>query len=549
VLPPTYVSATTGNDDNTNCGSSASSPCKTISKAIDNIDEYGSVSILDSSFGSVLVNLNTSKTIEISTASESISSGKCSLSPNGETILFNVTTYLRLANLILKLNSSNNEYVRIGVSGVLTIISVNVIPNSTESTSNSFIVGSGGIIQFSNSEVNGIKFGDNSRFLTTDGNLSISMNNCSFTEINLRCGGLIFGNNSNFNISIVGVTVANLTINIPENVFDGGFVSVKRGRSINIRNSVFTNISGIFQGGVFYFEKVSNTIMINNNSFKNCSVHGYGGALMFNVNSTFQIVDSNFTNCLAELRGGAISSFSNITGIRIIQNCYFIGNNLSPSDRLVGIDIYDGSNYSHVYYFEGTVLNCTSDSVAEGDNILFGGSVAGEPENFLIFDCYLKGNCDPDEGGIFIHPTNGQDYEACGSSGSPCKNLMYGVNKTLSNQWVNILYDQNVYTIGNVEFPGRIVLVRGINSDALEKPILQSLFTTWSNMFILSNQDSYTTLDNFIIKYNTSGSNNRFLVYAYASAGEFIMRYFILLLCLIIYLAILILKWLILLRQ
>jgi hypothetical protein len=271
------------------------------------------------------------------------------------------------------------------------------------------------------------------------------------------------------------------------------------------------------------------TVYINTSTFTNCSANEYGGAIVFSSNTTFSIKYSNLTLCSAELRGGAIASFSSISGVRVLENCKFEGNSLFPADRLVGIDIYDGSNYATAYYTPQTVVNCTSTSIASSTNndILFAGSVAGNSTEFTVFDCLLTGSCDF-VAGTYVSLSSGQDYTTCGTTVSPCLSLMYAVNKTASDEWINIMYDQNPYYLVSIQFPARTVLIRGLESNTTsQKPILQTNFSSSSYMIYYYQQNSYTTMSNFLVKYDLSqgSGNSRYLIYVYADSGQLSLEF------------------------
>jgi hypothetical protein len=532
VLPSTYIS-TTGDNSDSNCGS-ISSPCKTIDHAITKIVEYGAVTITGNSFQSGLITINTGKTIEIN----SNNNPQTTLSQSGNNTLFNVTTYLKISNLTLVHNSTNSSYILLSGNGRVVMTKVIITANSQNSyvCSYSFFEGTNGNLQISNSSVLNFNFtGSNNPTLISGGeNLIIYIFNSNFSST-VGPGGLIFGNGSGLSISLSSIIVNDLVSNFVEGGdLYGNFLSIRKANNISIASSSFINISGASEGGVLYFENINSPVTINNTAFISCGSTNYGGAIMFKGNVTFQIIYTNFTNCSAEYRGGAICSFSNISGVRLFQNCLFTNNSLQPSDRLVGIDIYDGSDNAASFYTSGSVINCSSNlEVGDSDSLLFAGSVANEINSFTVFDCYLKGGCGGGTAsGTYVSASGGQDYDACGTSGSPCGTMMYAVNKTPDSDWVNILYDNgNPYYMNQEMFPGRTVLVRGISPD--DDPSLRPIFkgNITSEYYTISmiryyNQNSFTTLTNFNFNYTSNQNYLSNFVYVYADSGCLTLRFF-----------------------
>jgi hypothetical protein len=144
-----------------------------------------------------------------------------------------------------------------------------------------------------------------------------------------------------------------------------------------------------------------------------------------------------------------------------------------------------------------------------------------ESENYAIFDCLLVGECESIDG-TNVQGTSGVDFDACGTQASPCKTLMYAVDKTPAQDWVNVLYDTSSYYVSNITFPGRTVLVRGISSsgDTPQKPTFQSNFSS-SSLYMIRFYDSnsFTTLDNLIFLYSNV-SYRRPILYVYADSGQ-----------------------------
>jgi hypothetical protein len=94
--------------------------------------------------------------------------------------------------------------------------------------------------------------------------------------------------------------------------------------------------------------------------------------LCFLLKTTFKINSVNFTKCSStDGFGGALFSSSENSERRLIDGCVFSGNSALQS---VGLDIFDSSNRARIFYRFSTVINCISESSAEGAYILFGGT-------------------------------------------------------------------------------------------------------------------------------------------------------------------------------
>jgi hypothetical protein len=100
--------------------------------------------------------------------------------------------------------------------------------------------------------------------------------------------------------------------------------------------------------------------------------HEDGGALSFTENSLFSINQCDFISCSSTAGyGGAFSSSSTVSGIRLISSCVFDQNSAYMN---IGIDIYDSSNNSANFYSNSNVQNCISTSTALEDYIRFAGT-------------------------------------------------------------------------------------------------------------------------------------------------------------------------------
>jgi hypothetical protein len=153
---------------------------------------------------------------------------------------------------------------------------------------------------------------------------------------------------------------------------EGGFVAITSALNVTIIMSSFTNLATSNRGGVFLFQNVLERVNITNNTFSNTVSVGNGGAISFSVGTTFIIYGSHFTSCVsAQGQGGAVASSSSASGQREIINCVFAGN---LAFRSIGLDIYDDSNSSSLYYTHTTVVNSYSSSSTDGDYFLFVGT-------------------------------------------------------------------------------------------------------------------------------------------------------------------------------
>jgi hypothetical protein len=383
--------------------------------------------------------------------------------------------------------------------------------------------------------------GSNNRALIVDGNVSeteqgkISINilNSGFSDITVSpastYGGLIYSNFINSNISLNNVIFSNISIYPEENgMVYGGVIYFKQGNNISISGTSFDTISGGSKGGVLYMDTVVSVITINNSSYTECKAAEHGGCVFFGDDVAFQITSTNFTSCFAESNGAGIYSSSSGSGVHILQSCLFSNNSLGvfPS---IGIDIFDSSNSAASYYKVSTVVNCWSNSSFGVNDILFAGTVS-DSQDYLKFDCLLIGECETvgDEG-TNVHMTNGEDFDGCGTEASPCKTLMYAVNKTPSDQWVNVLYDTNPSYSMNMQFPGRVALVRGISSseDPPQKPKFHTNFSSNSQIIYHYDGNAYTTLDNFVFMYDLNPSSTKYrFINMYASYGELNLWFF-----------------------
>jgi hypothetical protein len=184
------------------------------------------------------------------------------------------------------------------------------------------------------------------------------------------------GSNSS-TLLINGSTFTDISISTNENENstnngNGGICNIMNFDEINILNSDFENISLSLKGGALFFENIEKEILIENNDFINIESINDGGAIYFSSNTYFEIWNNNFDKCSSkEGHGGAISSISKNDNYRLIMNSNFSENVAKDN---IGIDIYDSSNNSEIYYDRNTIINCLSTSFSGAAYILFAGT-------------------------------------------------------------------------------------------------------------------------------------------------------------------------------
>jgi hypothetical protein len=157
---------------------------------------------------------------------------------------------------------------------------------------------------------------------------------------------------ANATILFINNTVSNFR-NDGNNTGQGAIIHIRNWRFTGINNT-FVNITTATGNGFVGMYGVDNGVrvdfLLTDQTFRNISNRGNGGAIHTTSTKNFTLTTCTFELCTTTAKGGAI--YINNTGIFSFISCKFLGNSATGGGNDIGHqlniqDLYSSSNFRH----------------------------------------------------------------------------------------------------------------------------------------------------------------------------------------------------------